>query len=140
MHYPIEEAIDLSNMRLVANDCDDYMMCGLPLFNHRWFKARKQGVWLPTKETAELPATPKLTLLTKTFVDSNNTARFEFELSGPPHMSIFLQPMEGVTVTNWSFLKKLIEEPREYEPPYHIYFAYGKVSTPLKFFLDLKVS
>ncbi|XP_065367016.1 endoplasmic reticulum metallopeptidase 1-like [Calliphora vicina] len=140
MQFPIEETIDLRNMETVSEDCDDYMMCGLPLFNHRMVKSRQQGKWLPTKEPAEMPATPTLTLLNKTFNVNNNTARFEFELSGPPHMSIFLLPMEGVTVLDWPFLKKLLQEPQEYQPPYHIYLTYGKLPTPLKFYFDFKLT
>ena len=136
IHYPIENAIDLKDKLTIADDCEEYMMCGFPLFNHRWVKASKEAVWLPTKEPTELPDIPKIKLLKKTFNSNNNTARYEFELSGPPHMSIFLSPMDNVSIYDWSFLKELLNK---FEPPYHIYFTYGKHSTPLKFFVDFKV-
>lgn len=140
MHYPIEEAIDLSDKRKVAGDCDKYMMCGLPIFNHRWFKSRKNAIWLPSKKPAELPDTPQLKLLSKDFNADNKTVRFEFKLSGPPHMSIFVLPLEGVTVLGWPFLLEMLQKPEKYQPPYHIFLTYGKLSTPLKFYFDLKVN
>lgn len=140
IHYPIENSVDLDDMVAIASDCDEYMMCGFPLFNHRWVKARKKAVWLPSKEPVELPDVPKIKLLRKTFNSNNNTARFEFELSGPPHMSIFLSPMDDVSVYDWSFIKDLLNKAYDPDEPYHIYFTYGKHSTPLQFFVDFKVN
>ncbi|XP_013111709.2 endoplasmic reticulum metallopeptidase 1 [Stomoxys calcitrans] len=140
IHYPIEEHVDLSEMESVTEDCDELMMCGLPLFNHRWFKSRMKGYWLPSKEPIEMPGTPTLNLLNKTFVNgTTNVVRYNFELSGPPHMSIFLLPLDGVVVEDWSFLKNMLQDRVKYEPPYHIYFSYGKLSTPLNFYFDLKI-
>ncbi|XP_075168829.1 endoplasmic reticulum metallopeptidase 1-like isoform X2 [Haematobia irritans] len=140
IHYPIEEHIDLSEMESVAEDCDEMMMCGLPLFNHRWFKSRIHGKWLPTKDPIELPATPTLALLNKTVVENTtNIVRYNFELSGPPHMSIFLLPLNGISVQDWNFLKAMLQDEEKYQPPYHIYFSYGKLSTPLNFFFDINI-
>lgn len=126
-------------MESVAEDCEELMMCGLPLFNHRWFKSRMRGQWLPSADAAELPGTPSLTLINKTLNAADSTIRYEFELKGPPHMSIFLLPLEDVTLTDWSFVKKLLQEPQNYPPPYHVYFSYGKDPTPLKFHFDFQV-
>lgn len=134
------EHIDLSGMEDVADDCDEMMMCGLPLFNHRWFKARRKGKWLPvSKDEIEIPGRPTLKLVNKTLNTISNIIRYNFELSGPPHMSIFLLPLENVSVNDWSFLKKMLEDQETYQPPYHIYFSYGKDSAALNFYFDLKV-
>ncbi|XP_005177924.1 endoplasmic reticulum metallopeptidase 1 isoform X1 [Musca domestica] len=139
IHYPIQEHIDMSNMESVAEDCDEMMMCGLPLFNHRWFKSRMKGIWLPSDDPVEIPETPTLTLVNKTVNPVTNLVRYNFKLRGPPHMSIYLLPIGGVTVVDWSFLKTMLQEKETYKPPYHIYFSYGKDSAPLDFYFDLKI-
>lgn len=129
----------MSDMESVAEDCDEMMMCGLPLFNHRWFKSRMKGIWLPSDDPVEIPETPTLTLVNKTVNPVTNLVRYNFKLRGPPHMSIYLLPIGGVTVVDWSFLKTMLQEKETYKPPYHIYFSYGKDSAPLDFYFDLKV-
>lgn len=125
-------------MTLMADDCDEYMMCGLPVFNHRWYKARHKGVWLPRKEPVIIPKMPQLTLISKAMNSSTNSMRYRFRLSGPPHMSIFIQPLNNVFVSDWSFITNMLDDPKEYQPPYHIFFSYGADSSPLDFYLDLK--
>lgn len=111
------------------------MMCGMPIFNHRAMKSRRQAAFLPREVPLQLPGVPRLTLLSKNVNTSTESVRFEFELEGPPHMSIFLQPLEKVTVSGWSFLADMLLR----DPPFHVYFSYGKINTPLKFYIDLKV-
>ena len=115
-------------------------MCGLPVFNHRWYKARHQGMWLPRQEPVVIPALPILTPVNRTLNTSTNTMRLHYTLSGPPHMSIFIWPLENVYVSDWSFLKNMLDDPKEYSPPYHIFFSYGADSSALEFFIDVKVN
>lgn len=78
-------------------------------------------------------------LLSKTVLESGKVARFEFEMSGPPHMSLFIQPLDGVSVEDWSFIRNQLDEPETYSAPYQIFFAYGNDNSPLKFHIDLAV-
>ncbi|XP_053965331.1 endoplasmic reticulum metallopeptidase 1-like isoform X1 [Anastrepha ludens] len=137
-HLPLVSYVDLAGLYYVAEDCEKYMVCGLPIYNHRWMKSRKYAAWLPREEPIKLPGKAILTLTNKTVNASTESVRFEFELQGPSHMSIFIQPVKNVTVSGWSFLPEMLEEPATYPPPYHIYFSYGKLSTPLQFYIDLQ--
>nr|XP_014096897.2 endoplasmic reticulum metallopeptidase 1-like isoform X1 [Bactrocera oleae] len=126
--------VDLEDLYNISDDCDKYMMCGMPIFNHRTARSRRQAAWLQREVPLQLPEVPRLSLLSKNVNTTTESVRLEFELEGPPHMSIFVQPLEKVTVSDWSFLPEMLLR----EPPFHVYFSYGKISTPLQFYIDLK--
>ncbi|XP_037956829.1 endoplasmic reticulum metallopeptidase 1-like [Teleopsis dalmanni] len=138
IHYPIENALDLSKLRVVTQDCEEHMMCGFPVFNHRWAKARNEGRWLPTEQPVHIPFTPTLTLLNRSVDDVARRVRYEFELKGSTHHSLFVQALDGVTITDWSFIRNMLEQPDKWQPPYHIFFDYCADDTPLKFYFELK--
>ncbi|CAD7014592.1 unnamed protein product [Ceratitis capitata] len=133
-HQPLEARVDIEDLYYVGDDCDKYMMCGLPIFNHRTYKSRRQAAWLPREVPVTLPGKPRLTLLNKNVSLSSESVRFEFELEGPSHISIFVQPLEKVTVSGWSFLSDYLRN----QPPFHVYFSSGKIKTPLNFYIDLQ--
>ncbi|XP_037944194.1 endoplasmic reticulum metallopeptidase 1-like [Teleopsis dalmanni] len=133
---PMKSFIDLNSMKSIDEDCKRYMMCGLPLFNHRMYAARKYGKWFPTYNSTQILPLPSLRLIEKYNI-TDLTLRYEFELEGPSHMSIFIQPFDYASISNWSFLK---EKLLRWQPPYHIYFSYGIDRSPLKFYLNLTVS
>ncbi|XP_017490382.1 PREDICTED: endoplasmic reticulum metallopeptidase 1-like [Rhagoletis zephyria] len=137
-NLPLESYVDLEDLYYVSKNCSTYMFCGVPVFNHRFQKAVKYAAWLPREEPIELPGRANLTLISKTANASDESVRFEFELQGPPHMSIFVQPIDDVVVSSWSFLEEMLQNKATYQPPYHIYFSYGKENTPLSFYIDLK--
>ncbi|KAH8418649.1 hypothetical protein KR222_008441, partial [Zaprionus bogoriensis] len=138
------EAEPMTGVRLTGGyylkpDCDKHMMCGVPLYDERWVDNRLNSIWVHRGNAVILPSKTKLTLLSKTVLESNTTARFEFELSGPDHMSLFIQPYEDdyATITNWTFSRDYLENPPEYPLAFHIYYIYGANSDPLRFFLDI---
>ncbi|XP_030558012.1 endoplasmic reticulum metallopeptidase 1-like [Drosophila novamexicana] len=135
--YPLEEtSVNLTGLSSIEQHCDTELMCGVPCFNHRWCKARTSGHWLAREQEVAIPGNSSLVLLGKTIMSSGTTVRYEFELSGPPHMGLFIQPLEGVTVEDWSFIRTALDEPENYKLPYQIFFSYGKDNSPLKFHID----
>ncbi|KAH8348253.1 hypothetical protein KR084_005821 [Drosophila pseudotakahashii] len=124
--------VNLTGLVSIAADCDKVMMCGYPLYDHRWVKNRLQIMWLPREEPIVTPYVPVLKLLAKTDL-GNNTMRYEFICEEPSdHTSVFIQPEEDVTIFNWSL-------PREYigqQTTYHLYYSRGKDNSPLTFFID----
>lgn len=115
------------------------MFCGMPLYNHRWHKARERSFWIPIDEDPNLPGTkPKLSLVNSSPLDSDSRRRFEFNLQGPDHMTIFIGLEGEAKIIDWSFNKTMLEE--EWEQPYFIYFSYGKDETgALNFSIDVEV-
>ncbi|XP_017039283.1 endoplasmic reticulum metallopeptidase 1-like [Drosophila ficusphila] len=138
---PLQDSeLDLTGLEPVANYCDDYVMCGVPCFYYSWCKWRFWDGWLPRKTAVNMPGELTLEFLGKTVLESGTVARFEFELSGPPHMNVFVQPVGTAKVEDWSFVRKMLDEPEEFQPPYQIFFSYGTDSTPLKFSIDMEKS
>ncbi|XP_034475998.1 endoplasmic reticulum metallopeptidase 1-like isoform X2 [Drosophila innubila] len=127
--------VNLTGMVGIKSNCERYMMCGMPLYDYRYVQNRLQSKWLPRSEPVETPDSSNLELLSKTIVNST-TCRFEFNLTGPSHMSIFIQPYEDVIISNWSFERTYLENPPEAPLSYHIYFTYGIDDSPLNFFVE----
>lgn len=141
LFHPLEgTSIKLSGLHSIKEDCDKHLMCGVPCFNHRWCKARTTGHWLGREEEVTIPGSTSLVLLAKTVLANEAKVRYEFELSGPPHMVLFIQPLEGVSVDDWSFIRNMLDEPNKYTLPHQIFFSYGKDNSPLKFHIDFVVS
>ncbi|XP_017126541.2 endoplasmic reticulum metallopeptidase 1-like isoform X1 [Drosophila elegans] len=123
---------NLTGLVSIAADCDKIMMCGMPLYDHRWVKNQKQIMWLPREELINPPYVPELELLGKTEL-GNNTVRLEFRTQTTDHSSVFIKPHEDVSIVNWSFDLAYIGQ----QTTYHIYFSYGKNKAALTFFIDL---
>ncbi|XP_030558328.1 endoplasmic reticulum metallopeptidase 1-like [Drosophila novamexicana] len=128
--------VNLTGLVSIQSDCETHMMCGMPLYDYRYAQNRLQSKWLPRSEPIEPPASSSLELLSKTVVNET-TVRFEFNLTGPSHMSVFIQPYEDVEISDWSFLRSYLENPPAAPLSYHIYFTYGIDSSPLNFFLEI---
>lgn len=128
----------IGDKHLVSEYCAKDMFCGLPLYNHRWHKAREHSFWVPIEEDPMLPDDkPSLTLTNITTLELPTRKRFEFNLEGPDHMTIFIGLMEGAKVIDWSFNDTMIRE--QWEQPYFIYFSYGKDNKALTFTIDTEV-
>lgn len=134
------EGVRLTGGYYMEEECAKHMMCGVPLYDERWVDNRLQGIWVHRGNTMHPPSTTSLILLNKTVLENNRTMRYEFELSGPDHMSLFIQPYEDATISNWTFSQEYLENPPEYPLPFHIYFIYGIITDPLYFFIDIAVS
>ncbi|XP_052839792.1 endoplasmic reticulum metallopeptidase 1-like [Drosophila gunungcola] len=135
---PLQDSdLDLTGLEPVANKCDNYVMCGIPCFYYSWCKWRQWDGWLPRESEVILPGDLTLEYLGKTVLESGTTARFQFELSGPPHMNVFIQPVGSAKVEDWSFVRKMLDEPEKFQPPYQIFHSYGTDNSSLKFFIDM---
>jgi len=128
--------VDLTGLVNMTSDCAKYMMCGMPLYDHRWVEAMDDTMWLPRENPVWTPAEPILELRNKTVLADGKTIRFQFNLNCTDHTSIFINPNEDVTVSSWSFLEEYLTSN---SPPYHIYYSYGIDNTPLDFSIDITV-
>lgn len=95
---------------------------------------RNESYWVPgTAPTLE--NTPKLTVASKTVLRTSTV--YELELTGPDHMSMFIQPRTGSDLTSWSFPLEPLE--KKMGPPYFIYYSYALDNRALKFTLEFEV-
>jgi len=140
---PLLDKINLTGITRVDDYCKTEMYCGLPCFNHRWCSAVNDARWLPRDEPVDLPGTPILQFLNKTVLGTESAPRALYYFvvsSGPPRMSFFVQPRDGVRMLSWSFLKGMLDNPSVYKPPYHIFFGYGSDDSPVEFYFEMTVS
>ncbi|KRG04650.1 uncharacterized protein Dmoj_GI26919 [Drosophila mojavensis] len=128
--------VNLTGLTSIKSRCEKHMMCGMPLYDFRYVGNRLQSKWLPRAEPIEPPGSTVLKMLNKTYLKPT-TVRFEFSLSGPAQMSLFFEPYEDVTITNWTFTEDYLQNPPPFPLSYHIYINYGIDNSPLKFFVDL---
>uniref|UniRef100_A0A0A1WQ19 FXNA-like protease n=1 Tax=Zeugodacus cucurbitae TaxID=28588 RepID=A0A0A1WQ19_ZEUCU len=127
--------LNMSLAQTLDKDCAEEMMCGLPLYNHRWHKARASSVWIPGPDPKFYNTEPQLKLISKEQL-SKTSIRYELELSGPDHMGIYINPLKERKINAWSFHYTPLR--LDWKPPYFIYFSYGKDSSPLKFTLEFE--
>ncbi|KAH8271623.1 hypothetical protein KR018_011296 [Drosophila ironensis] len=131
-----DTALNLTGLVPVKTDCDKYVMCGVPCF--AWCAWRKRDGWLPRDSEVIVPGEVTLDFLGKTVSQANGTVRFDFQLSGPQHMNIFIQAVGDAAITDWSFDRKMIDNPDTYEAPYQVYRACGTDNSPLQFNIEIK--
>lgn len=133
-----DEIHSLGEVHKVSEYCDEEMFCGMPLYNHRWNKARVYSLWIPLNEEPQIAtAYANLTLQATEPLDEETQRRFNFTLTGPDHMTIFINVKNSAKILNWSFNDTLITSNEA--APYFIYFSYGLDNSPLEFFIDVEV-
>ncbi|KAH8321631.1 hypothetical protein KR074_010538, partial [Drosophila pseudoananassae] len=144
--YPQDRRFDIAHDQIeavgethkVSDFCHEEMFCGMPLYNHRWNKAREYSLWVETSEQPEIPTEyPKLVLQDSIELESAGQRRFNFTLEGPSHMGIFINVKNDARILNWSFNDTLLRENEE--PPFMVYFSYGLDDSPLEFTIDVEV-
>lgn len=135
---PLRDSMDLTNIVRLGEDCDSELMCGLPCY--RFCPSRKNALWLPREELVQLPYPTELELINKTILDGGYQVRFDFRLSGPPNMGLFILPLDGVKVLRWTFTQGMLDNPATYRPPLNVLLTYGVDTEPFELFLELSVS
>ncbi|XP_055918140.1 endoplasmic reticulum metallopeptidase 1-like isoform X2 [Eupeodes corollae] len=132
----IKDVFDTSKLADMSEECNKHIFCGFPVFNHRWNRNKVLSQWLPSDDYL-IPGSPKLTLVSKNVtLNSSSTVRYDFELTGPSHMGIYLNPLNRSKIIEWSFLNTMLED--KWNPPYFIYFSMGKDKSPLAFYVVLE--
>ncbi|XP_026841794.1 endoplasmic reticulum metallopeptidase 1 isoform X1 [Drosophila persimilis] len=129
--------VNLTGLVSMKSDCEKYMMCGVPHNYKSSQSSRVNGMWLPRDQPVETPSVPVLELLSKTVLENNKTVRFEFNLTCPDQTSLFIQPYEDVTISNWSFLLSHLEENTSSGSPFYIIISNGIESSPLNLFMEI---
>ncbi|XP_022227757.2 endoplasmic reticulum metallopeptidase 1 [Drosophila obscura] len=136
-----DSSVNLTGLTSVEPYCDRYVVCGMPCFWSSWCRALSSAAWLPRDQEVIPAGNLALELLDKSAIGRGGTVRYAFELVGPPHMSLFIRPLEGVVIEDWSFIRNMLDEPEKYTAPYQIYFSYGSTDiAPIKFHIDLATS
>ncbi|XP_068145512.1 endoplasmic reticulum metallopeptidase 1 [Drosophila tropicalis] len=127
--------INMTLAQSAHEDCLKETMCGLPLHNQRWHKTRENSLWIPASEPKLGKNLPTVKIVSKKEISSTKI-RYDMTLSGPDHMTLFIQPLEGAKVTGWSFHQAPLR--LNWQPPFFIYFSWGINDDPLNFWLEFE--
>lgn len=104
------------------------------LLNTLFFFSSKYSSWIDFSEP-NIPSHPTLEVITKQVTPIS--ARFDFKLTGPDHMTIFIGTKNDAVLRSWTFNDTVIRQ--KWEQPYFIYFSYGIDPSPLEFFIEVEV-
>ncbi|XP_053965127.1 endoplasmic reticulum metallopeptidase 1-like [Anastrepha ludens] len=138
--YPIDRhtntAKDVINrfktVHNISDVCNDEISC---LLRRPSIFYTASAFWLPVDEAPIIPSEkPLLTLTDEIILNTPNTKRYNYTLTGPDHLTIFIGPKAPARVVNWSFDKTLLPN-----SGYFMSFVYGKDNKALEFFIDLEL-
>ncbi|XP_030378121.1 endoplasmic reticulum metallopeptidase 1 [Scaptodrosophila lebanonensis] len=113
-------------------DCETEIMCGFPIYSSRWLNTVDNSFWVPGPEPNK-NYLPSCTILNKQS-SSLTKVLFTLEVSGPDHTSIFIEPLNGAKLVDWSFTREPIE--KQLKPPYYVYWSYALDPTPIRFNIE----
>lgn len=117
-------------------DCSSELMCGLPHYFSGMRSFVSSGFWVDAK-SPNLEGNPTLTLLSKEEI--NGLQRFTFKMTGTRQTQIFIEPISGVQLINWSLPSKLPSESNKQDDAYFLMMRFGGDSVSKEFWLDFKV-
>jgi len=129
---------DFSEMKSVAEDCDNILFCGLPMASTRMVAILHESTWIPAEQPF-IPEPINLTLNSKVNVTISLT-RFNFTARGPNHVSLYISPRPRVVLTDISLVAKPPEAIITWNgrPAYIIMYTWAKERAPLTFSMDFK--
>ncbi|KAK4883835.1 hypothetical protein RN001_000106 [Aquatica leii] len=129
---------ELSDVKSISEDCDHSLFCGLPIVNTKIIPILRSSTWIPTEEP-KIPEPISLRLLSKTYL-SDYAARYNFTLSGPNHVALYLSPKSNINVLEISLLSKSQLRPIIWNgrPTYIIMYSWMKSRSSLNFFIDFQ--
>ncbi|XP_002005478.2 endoplasmic reticulum metallopeptidase 1 [Drosophila mojavensis] len=114
--------------------CDTEIMCGFPIYSSRWVKAVDNSYWVPGPEPNK-DYLPTLRIINKESTSRTNII-FTLEVAGPDHVSIFIEPLQGAKLVDWTFTKEPLE--KSLPPPHYVYWSYALDPTPMRFNLEFE--
>ncbi|KAL2099603.1 hypothetical protein ACEWY4_003997 [Coilia grayii] len=114
---------------------DDLPFCGFPWFLPIKFLVKKNW-YLPAEEVN--PKFPMEFRLLSREENEWGTIRMSFEAKGPSHMSLYLRPLHGSTLTRWSFGDGIPQFDLSGE--YFIFYSHGLEAPAWNFWFEIQPS
>ncbi|EDW09414.1 uncharacterized protein Dmoj_GI19044 [Drosophila mojavensis] len=118
----------------LKNNCAEEPYCGLPLYSGRWLNWKDSARWIYSSAPA-LPVATELTELSRQSI-SLSKKRFEFSLKAGDRIVMYVDPLENVKITNWSFDETILVD--GHTAPYFVYHVTSLVTEPYNFWLEFE--
>ncbi|XP_071441438.1 endoplasmic reticulum metallopeptidase 1-like [Hetaerina americana] len=138
-HFSLPKAVDSGCQMISSQTCEEILLCGIPVYGSRLLGLLQETHIVPAPEP--VIHEPAVLKLVSQKAMSTQVRRLTFSVTGPHHVSLFLSPVRGVSLKDWTFG----EVPNatyfwQNRPTYHIYHAIGvKFSQPWECWLDIEV-
>lgn len=113
-----------------------YLRCSPLLILMFWFPCSDQSFWIDGPAPLA-GGWPSLRILSKQRI-SNTNLIISLEVSGPDHMSIFIQPINDTKLIDWSLDRTPLRN--NFTAPYFIYLSYALDPAPFRFHMEFQVS
>ncbi|XP_023949510.2 endoplasmic reticulum metallopeptidase 1-like [Bicyclus anynana] len=91
--------IRASDLKIIDQECDDYLYCNLPLFRPGFSRLKRGSVFIKMSPPAFFPHS----LVLNRRLCNGNQCRLHFTMRGNAHNLISIWPVRGVQLTEWSF-------------------------------------
>ncbi|KAG4071651.1 hypothetical protein HA402_011805 [Bradysia odoriphaga] len=130
---------EFANQVSSADECENEMFCGAPLYMSRMIEQSYHSTWIPSAKPV-FPMPTNLELVETAELGTNQNTRFRFRLNGPDRVAIFLRALNGSEILDWSFSTSLPKKVSEFQngPLYFIFIGHGKVNLEYNFFIDIQ--
>ncbi|XP_030558018.1 endoplasmic reticulum metallopeptidase 1 [Drosophila novamexicana] len=118
----------------LADNCASEPYCSLPLYSGRWLNWKDSARWIYSTAPV-FPVVTELTEISRQSI-SQNKKRYEFSLKAGDRIVMYVDPMENVKITNWSFDETVLVD--GHTAPYFIYHVSSMVEEPYNFWLEFE--
>ncbi|GJQ79156.1 hypothetical protein Trydic_g5407 [Trypoxylus dichotomus] len=123
----------------IKDDCENFLVCGLPLFSPRMLAVMESSTWIPAEEPI-IKEDIALHLNSKTYL-KRNVLTYNFTAAGPDHFNIYFSPKTNIRLVNNSFDALIPKNVPVWNGRllYFANFVWGVSKSPLEFSIDLEV-
>nr|CAH7768334.1 unnamed protein product [Callosobruchus chinensis] len=132
---------DISKAKPLAQDCEKFILCGLPLSHAKMVQIMEYSTWIPAGQPLiHEPVVFKMDSKEEIVPD---VIRYTITVSGPDRLGVYLVPYENVTMSNMTLMGSSVTTMSGYPYSrnrrlYFVLFTYGKDYSSLTITFDLK--
>ncbi|ETN66277.1 hypothetical protein AND_001924 [Anopheles darlingi] len=125
---------EMAQATKLGDECDRELYCGIPFYQNTQHSQRDNAWWLPAAVPI-IPVPVELQLTNKRFDAVTNGTTFRFTVSGPDHMSFYVSPVQGITLTSWSFSDRIPRSGLRWQGQdvHYINYVHGIDDSPYEF-------
>uniref|UniRef100_A0A182P9Y3 FXNA-like protease n=1 Tax=Anopheles epiroticus TaxID=199890 RepID=A0A182P9Y3_9DIPT len=134
------EVPEWSAARLLGDECERELYCGIPFYINRYHRQSGSSYWLPAVEP---PIFPEQVIFQ--FVSRESPApgrhRLFFRVQGPSHMSLYVSPLAGRKLVGWSFSDRIPPSGKRWngQDVYFVNFFSGSLDlAPFTFYIEIE--
>ncbi|KAJ8924322.1 hypothetical protein NQ315_007115 [Exocentrus adspersus] len=130
---------DLKKAKSLEEDCEKYLLCGLPLAHSKMVQVMEYSTWIPANQPViHQPVTFRLN--SKERINST-VIRYNITTTGPDRLAIYLVPRNSTKLLHMNLVETVKQPEYNYKKRqlYFLLHTYGKDPADLTFTFDMEV-